>query len=106
LREKVQNLVRNNKLKKWFLSPTQHFQQLIVGQTLLSGCPPQNVLAVVDVNSSGLYLLGTKEGLLEWLYARNVLTTADNFIEKHDVPTSSLSLPSASMITSEVSRDL
>ena len=29
----------------------------------------RNVLAVVDVNSSGLYLLGTKEGLLERLYA-------------------------------------
>jgi hypothetical protein len=37
LSEKVQNLVRNNKLKKWFLSPTQDFQQLILGQTLWSG---------------------------------------------------------------------
>ena len=63
---------------------------------------PRNVLAVViDVNSSGLYLLGTKEGLLERLYARNEFTTADNnFIEAHDVPSSSLSLRSASMITS------
>jgi len=62
---------------------------------------PRNVLAVVvDVNSSGLYLLGTKEGLLEWLYARKEFTTADNFIEVHDVPSSSLSLQSASMITS------
>jgi len=34
LSEKVQNLVRNNKLKKWFLSPTQDFHQLIMGQTL------------------------------------------------------------------------
>ena len=33
---------------------------------------PRNVLAVVvDVISSGLYLLGTKEGLLERLFARN-----------------------------------
>ena len=33
---------------------------------------PRNVLAVVvDVNSSGLYLLGTKKGILERLYARN-----------------------------------
>src|SRR5215510_6236601 len=33
---------------------------------------PRNVVAVVvDVNSSGLYLLGTKEVLLERLYARN-----------------------------------
>jgi len=63
---------------------------------------PRNVLAVVvDVNSSGLYLLGTKEGLLERLYARNEFTTADNnFIEAHDVPSSSLSLRSASVITS------
>jgi len=61
----------------------------------------RNVLAVVaDVNSSGLYLLGTKEGLLERLYARNEFTTAENFIEAHDVPLSSLSLRSASMITS------
>ena len=49
---------------------------------------PRNVLAVVvDVSSSGLYLLGTKEGLLERLYARNEFTTTDNnFIEAHDVP--------------------
>ena len=63
---------------------------------------PRNVLAVVvDVISSGLYLLGTKEGLLERLYARNEYTTADNnFIEAHDVPSSSLSLLSASILTS------
>ena len=62
---------------------------------------PRNVLAVVvDVNSSGLYLLGTKEGLLERLYARNEFTTTDNnFNEAHDVPSSSLTLRSASMIT-------
>ena len=55
---------------------------------------PRNVLAVVvDVNSSGLYQLGTKEGLLERLYARNEFTTADNiFIEANDVPSSSLFL--------------
>jgi len=62
---------------------------------------PRNILAVVvDVNSSGLYLLGTKEGQLERLYVRSEITTADNFIEAHDVPSSSLSLRSASMITS------
>ena len=63
---------------------------------------PRNVLAViVDVNSSGLYLLGTKEGLLERLYARNEFTTVDNnFIEARDVPSSSRSLRPASMITS------
>ena len=63
---------------------------------------PRNVLAVVvDVNFSGLYLLGTKEGLLELLCARSKFTTADNnFIEAHDVPSSSLSLLSASMIKS------
>ena len=62
---------------------------------------PTNVLAVVvDVNSSGLYLLGTKEGLLERLYAHNEFTTAANFIEARDVPSSSLFLRSASIITS------
>jgi len=67
------------------------------------GClAPRNVLAVVaDVNSSGLFLLGMKEGLLERLYVRNAFTTADNnFIEAHDVPSSSLSIRSASMIMS------
>ena len=57
---------------------------------------PRNVLAVdVDVNSSGLYQLGTKEGLLERLYACNEFTTADNFIDAHDMPSSSLSPRSA-----------
>jgi len=62
---------------------------------------PRNLLAVaVDVNSSGLYLLGTKKGLLERLYARSEFTAADNnFTEAHDVPSSSPSLRSASMIT-------
>jgi len=61
---------------------------------------PRNVLAVVDV-TSGLYLLGRKEGLLEWLYTRNEFTTADNnCIEAHDVPSSSLSYRPASMIRS------
>jgi len=61
---------------------------------------PRNVLAVVvDVSSSGLYLWGTKEGLLEGLYARNEFTTADNFIEAHDVPSSSLCLRLTSMIS-------
>jgi hypothetical protein len=63
---------------------------------------PRNVLTVVvDVNSTGIYLLGTKEGLLERLCARNEVTTADNnFIEAHDVLSNSLSFRSASMITS------
>ena len=63
---------------------------------------PRNVLTVfVDVSASGLYLLGTKEGLLERLNARNEFTTAENnFIEARDVPSSSLSLRSASMTTS------
>ena len=64
--------------------------------------PPRNVLVVVvDVSSSGLYLLGTKEGQLERLYARNDITAADNnCIEARDVSSSSLSLRSASMIMS------
>ena len=63
---------------------------------------PRNILAVVvDVSCSGFYLLGTKEGLLEQPYARSEFIAADsNFIEAHDVPSSSLSLRPASMITS------
>ena len=62
---------------------------------------PRNVLAIVDVSSSGLYLLGTKKDLLEWLYAGNEFTTADSsFIDVRDVPSTSLSLRSGSMITS------
>jgi len=65
---------------------------------------PRNVLAVVvDVNAFGLYLLGSKEGLLGrlCLYARNEFTTADNnFIQANYVLSSSLSLRSASMIMS------
>jgi hypothetical protein len=62
---------------------------------------PRNVLeVVVGINSSGLYLLGTKEGLLERLYTRNEFTTADNFIDVYYVPSNSLSLRSASMTTS------
>ena len=59
---------------------------------------PRNVLpVVVDVNSSGLFLLGTKGGLLERLYARNEFTTADNnFIQAHDEPSNSLSSVSLS----------
>ena len=61
-----------------------------------------DVLAVfVHVSSSGLYLLGTNEGLLERPYVRTEFTTSDNtFIEALDVHSSSLSLLSASMITS------
>ena len=62
---------------------------------------PRNALAVIiDVSSSGLYLLGTKKGLLEQLYARNEFTTAGNFIDAYDVPSTSLSLWSASVMTS------
>ena len=102
----MQNLVRNIKLKKWFLSPNQDFQQFDIGTNVVIRVPdldrrrlaPRNILAfVVDVSSSGLYLMGTKEGLLERLYARNEFTATDNnFI----VPSSSPYLRSASMITS------
>jgi len=39
---------------------------------------PRNVLAVVVDASSGLYLLGTKEGQLQRLYARNEFTTTSS----------------------------
>jgi hypothetical protein len=99
------------------LSKFRNFGGVLTPQTTLLGTPlvvvrvpdldrgrltPRNVLADVDdVNSSGFYLLGTKKGLLERLYALSEFTTADNnFIEAHDVPSNSLSLWSASMITS------
>ncbi|KAK4877438.1 hypothetical protein RN001_009944 [Aquatica leii] len=49
---------------------------------------PRNVLAVVlSVNESGLYKLGTKEGVLERIYSRNEFTLADsNFIAESDIP--------------------
>jgi len=110
LSEKVQNLVRNNKLNKLVSLSNSRLPAVDIGTNVVVRVPdldrgrlsPRNGLAVnVDVNSSGLYLLSTKEGLLERLYARNEFTTADNnFIEAHDVPSSSLSLRSASMITS------
>ena len=44
-------LVRNNKLKQWFLSPTQDFQQLTLGQTLWSGC----LTLIEDVQPAEMY---------------------------------------------------
>ena len=92
------------------LSPTQRLPAVDIGTNVVVRVPdldrgrlaPRNVLAVVvDVNSSGLYLLGTQEDPLERLYACNAFTTADNnFIQAHDVPSSSLYLRSASVITS------
>lgn len=59
---------------------------------------PRNVLAVVtQVKSSGLYELGTKNGTLERVYARNEFTIADgNFVNESDVPQEKISLRSAS----------
>jgi hypothetical protein len=108
--EKVQNLVWKNKLKKMSSLSNSRLPAVDIGTNVVVRVPdldrrrlaPKKVLALVaDVISSGLYLLGKKEGLLERLYARNEFTTADNnLIEAHDVPSSSLSLRSASMITS------
>jgi len=60
---------------------------------------PRNVRSVVNVKYSGLYLLGSEEGLLERLYARTEFTTGD-FIKAQDVHSSSLNLRSAPMIRS------
>jgi len=47
----------------------------------------RNVAVNVDVNSSGLYLLDTKEGQLERLYAHNEITADGNScIEAHMCP--------------------
>jgi len=95
----------------FFSLELKDFQQLILGQTFVVRVPDldrgrlatRNVLpVVVDVRSSGPYLSNTKKGLLEQLYALNEFTTPDNFIEVHDVPSSSLSLRSASMTTSGI----
>jgi len=95
LSEKVQNLVRINKLKKWFRSPTR-LPAVDIGTNVVIKVPdlvrgrlaPRNVLAVVvDVNTSGFCLLGMKEGLLERLYARSEFIAADNnFTEAHMCP--------------------
>jgi len=110
LSEKVQNLFRNNKLKKIVSLSNSRLPAVDIGTKVMVRVPDldrgrlalRNVLAVVvDVKSSGPYLLGTKEGPLERLYARSEFIAADNiFIEAHDVPSSSLSLRSTSMITS------
>ena len=105
----MQNLVRNNKLKKMVSLSNSRLPAVDIGTNVVIRVPeldrgrlaPRNVLAVVvDVESSGLYLLGTKEGQLERLYARNEIPTSDNFIEAHDVPSSSPSLRSVTVITS------
>jgi len=97
----MQNLVRNNKLKECFSLSNSRFPAGGIGTNVVVRVPDldrgrlsaRNVPAVVvDVNSFGLFLLGTKGGLLERLYASNEFTTADNFIEAHDVPSSSLFL--------------
>ncbi|KAK4875911.1 hypothetical protein RN001_012333 [Aquatica leii] len=63
---------------------------------------PRNVLAVVlSVNESGLYKLGTKEGVLERIYSRNEFTFADsNFIAESDILSLSLTLRKALALSS------
>lgn len=63
---------------------------------------PRNVLAVVlTKNSLGLYQLGTKEGTIDRLYARNEFVIPDNnFINIVDVPSTSITLRSALMLAS------
>ena len=88
----MQNLVSYKKLKMVSLSNSRlPALDIVTNVVRVPGLDrgrlaPRNVLAVVDVNASGLYLLGTKEGLLERLYARSEFIAADNFIEAHDVP--------------------
>ncbi|CAH2007339.1 unnamed protein product [Acanthoscelides obtectus] len=69
-----------------------------VGRTVILRVPdvdkgrlaPRNMLAVVlNINDSGLYQLGTKEGTLQLLYCRNKFTLADSdFIDISSVPSS------------------
>ncbi|KAK4879816.1 hypothetical protein RN001_007962 [Aquatica leii] len=88
----------------------QKLPSIKVGQNVVVKVPdvdrgrlaPRNVLAVVlSVNESGLYKLGTKEGILERIYSRNEFTLADsNFITESDIPSSSLTLRKASALSS------
>ncbi|KAK2586098.1 hypothetical protein KPH14_008379 [Odynerus spinipes] len=63
---------------------------------------PRNILAVVaGINASGLYELGTKEGHFDRLYARNeFIIVENNFIEINDVPSTLLTVRSASTLSS------
>ena len=67
--EKVQNLVRNNKLKNMVSLSNSRLAAVDTGTNVVVRVPdldrgrlaPRNVLAVVvDVNTFGLHLLGTK----------------------------------------------
>nr|CAI5848450.1 unnamed protein product [Callosobruchus analis] len=62
---------------------------------------PRSVLAVVlRMNGSSLYMLRTKEGVLERLYSRNESNLADsNFINTLNVPSGSLNLRKASALS-------
>ena len=83
----MQNLVRNNKLKKMVSHSNSRLPAVDIGTNVVvrvpdlgrGRLPPRNVLViVVDVFSSGIYLLGTREGLIERLNAHNesqLLTT-------------------------------
>lgn len=83
---------------------------ITVGQNVMVGVPdvdrgrlaPRSVLTVVlDVDSSGMYRLGSKEGIIDRLYARNEITAAhSDFITPADIPSTSISLRSASVRSS------
>lgn len=82
-----------------------------VGKTVVVRVPdvdrgrtaPRSVLAVVaEINASGLYKVGTKEGYIDRLYARNEISVADSdFISINDIPSDlAISLRSASRLSS------
>ncbi|CAH2015103.1 unnamed protein product [Acanthoscelides obtectus] len=62
----------------------------------------RNELAVVlNINDSGLYQLGTKDGTLQSLYCRNEFTLADSdFIDISSVPSTSVFLRTTSRLAS------
>lgn len=96
--------------QKMVSSSNSKFPEVAIGTSVAVRVPDvdrgraalRNVLAVVaGINSSGLYQLGTKERLLKRLYARNEFIVAEiNFINLQDVPSTSLTLRSASMLSS------
>lgn len=76
--------------------------QLAVGKNLAVRVPnvdryrlaTRSILAVVlDVNSSGMYRLGTKDGYIDRSYAQNeIIPTDSDFITLADIPATSTSL--------------
>jgi hypothetical protein len=89
LSEKVQNRVGNNKLKKWFLFPTEDFQQLMLGQTLWSGC----LTLIEDVWPAEMswqsLLMSALQGFIGWAPRKAYLNGSVLAVSLHVLTTTS-----------------